>query len=258
MKLDDVVISRAIIERYQARLLDALESDVAIVGGGPAGLTAAYYLARAGKKTVLFDRALALGGGMWGGGMMFNEIVVQEEGRAILAEFGVRTTPYGEGYHTAGSIEAVSALCCRAAQAGALMFNLIGVEDVMLTGGRVTGLVLNWRTVEAARLLVDPLTVRSKFVVDATGHQAEVVSVIERKSGLKLLTPTGKVMGERPMCAEDGERMTVENTREAFPGVYAAGMSCNAVFGAPRMGPIFGGMLISGRKVARLILEAMG
>jgi len=29
------------------------------------------------------------------------------------------------------------------------------------------------------------------------------------------------------------------------------GMCANAVFGGPRMGPIFGGMLLSGRKVAQ-------
>jgi len=56
------------------------------------------------------------------------------------------------------------------------------------------------------------------------------------------------------MDATRGEMAIVENTREIYPGVYAAGMVCNAVYGAPRMGPIFGGMLLSGRKVAELIL----
>jgi thiamine thiazole synthase len=32
-------------------------------------------------------------------------------------------------------------------------------------------------------------------------------------------------------------------------------MACNTVIGAPRMGPIFGGMLLSGRKVAELLLD---
>jgi len=31
-------------------------------------------------------------------------------------------------------------------------------------------------------------------------------------------------------------------------------MAANATFGGPRMGPIFGGMLLSGEKVAREIL----
>ena len=51
--------------------------------------------------------------------------------------------------------------------------------------------------------------------------------------------------------------MFVENTREFFPGVFCAGMACNAIYGAPRMGPVFGGMLLSGRKAAELILEKL-
>jgi len=52
------------------------------------------------------------------------------------------------------------------------------------------------------------------------------------------------------MWAERAETLTLENTREVFPGLYVAGMSANATFGGPRMGAIFGGMLLSGKKVA--------
>jgi thiamine thiazole synthase len=57
------------------------------------------------------------------------------------------------------------------------------------------------------------------------------------------------------MWAEVGEKMIVENTKLVYPGLYVAGMATNAVFGGPRMGPVFGGMLLSGAKVANLILE---
>ena len=56
------------------------------------------------------------------------------------------------------------------------------------------------------------------------------------------------------MWAEKAEELTIENTREICPGVYVAGMSANAAFGGPRMGPIFGGMLLSGKKTAELII----
>jgi len=39
--------------------------------------------------------------------------------------------------------------------------------------------------------------------------------------------------------------------------LYVTGMAANAVMGAPRMGPIFGGMLLSGKKVAELIAEKL-
>lgn len=254
MKLDEIVISRAIIERFSEKMLLAAQVDVAVVGGGPSGLVAAYYLAEAGKKVTLFERKLSLGGGMWGGGMMFNEIVVQDEAREIMDLFGIRTRRYKKGYYTADAIEAITTICSRAVRAGAVVFNCMSVEDVMIREGRVTGLVVNWSPVEMAGLHVDPLTVAAKNIIDTTGHATEVLKVIERKADMKLDTPSGKLMGERSMWAEKAERLTLENTRQICPGVYVAGMSANSAFGGPRMGPIFGGMLLSGRKVAELII----
>ena len=66
MQLDDTTISRAITETFMKEFLDYLEVDAAIVGAGPAGMTAAYYLAKEGIKTVVFERALKIGGGMPG------------------------------------------------------------------------------------------------------------------------------------------------------------------------------------------------
>ncbi len=251
--LDEIIISRAIIDRYTEKLKECLELDVAIVGGGPSGLVAAYYLAGGGRKVALFERKLSVGGGMWGGGVMFNEIVVQEEAKVILDEFGVATRLYSEGYYTADSVETVCTICSRAVKAGARILNLLSAEDVMLREGRVCGLVINWTAVEMGGLHVDPITVRAKEVIDATGHATEVVAVVERKAGLPLLTEGGRRLGERSMWAEVAERTTLENTREAFPGLWVAGMSANATFGSYRMGPIFGGMLLSGRKVAQLV-----
>ena len=186
---------------------------------------------------------------------MFNEIVVQEEAKKILDEFDVRTRKYDKNYYLADSIEAVSTLSSKAVKAGARIFNLISVEDVMVRGKQVCGLVLNWTAVEMAHLHVDPITMRAKFVVDATGHAAEVAHIVEKKSGIRLNTKTGKMIGEGSMWAEVAEKATVKNSQEICRGLYVCGMCANAVFGAPRMGPIFGGMLLSGRKVAQDILK---
>ena len=257
MKLDEIKISRAIIESYKQKLVSALDVDVAIAGAGPAGMVCGYYLAKAGKRVVLFERKLSVGGGMWGGGIMFNEIVVQSEARKILDEFGVKSRKYEEGYYLADSIDAVSTICSKSVQAGLKIFNLISAEDVMVRGKRVCGLVLNWTAVEMANLHVDPITMRAKFVVDATGHPAEVARIIERKSGIRLNTKTGRLMGEQSMHADLGEETIVKNSKEICPGLYACGMCANAVFGGPRMGPIFGGMLLAGRKVARDLLKKL-
>ena len=46
----------------------------------------------------------------------------------------------------------------------------------------------------------------------------------------------------------------VENTKEVYPNLIVAGMSANAVLGAPRMGPFFGGMLLSGKRAAEVAI----
>ncbi len=257
MKLDEVVISRAIVETYNKKLLSVLNVEVAIVGGGPAGLCCAYYLAKQNRDVVVFERKLSVGGGMWGGGIMFNEIVVQEEGRKILEQLDIRTRPYQKGYYLADSVEAVSTLCSKAVKAGAKIFNLISCEDVMVRKNRITGLVLNWTSVEMAKLHVDPITMKADYVVDATGHAAEIAALVEKKSGIKLKTKTGRCIGERSMWAEVAEETIVKNSKEVCPGLYVCGMCANAIFGGPRMGPIFGGMLMSGKKVAAEIAKKL-
>jgi len=258
MALDEIIITKAIIDRYYEKLINNLETDVAIVGGGPSGLVAGYFLAKAGKKVVLYERKLSIGGGMWGGGMMFNEIVVQKDALHILEAFEIRFKKFQDNYYTADAVEAITSLTSKTIQAGVTIFNCVSVEDVMMRPGRVTGLVINWSPVEMAGLHIDPLTVRSKFVVDATGHATEVVKVVVRKVPGELMTPGGKIEGEKSMWADHAESQTIENTREVFPGLYVAGMAANATAGGPRMGPIFGGMLLSGEKVAAELIDRLG
>jgi thiamine thiazole synthase len=64
-----------------------------------------------------------------------------------------------------------------------------------------------------------------------------------------------KEIKESFMDVETSEAGVVEKTGEVYPGLYVAGMSVCAVYNLPRMGPIFGGMLKSGKKVAALINE---
>jgi len=261
MSLDDVKVSRAIIEGYYNKLLEILELDVALVGCGPANLVCGSLLGEKGVKAAIFESKLAPGGGMWGGGMMFNEIVVQESALSILDKLGVNYQSYKDDYYTADSVEATSTLISRCVKSGTRIFNLIKVVDVMFREvekvKRVNGLVLQWTPVEHMGLHVDPLSIRADYVVDGTGHPAEVCNVVARKMDAQLDTRTGQVVGEMSMWADRGEELTVENTSEVYPGLYIAGMAANAAKGAPRMGPIFGGMLLSGQKTARILLEKL-
>ncbi|MCD6473152.1 thiazole biosynthesis protein [Candidatus Aerophobetes bacterium] len=257
MGLDEVTISKAIIEDFNKDLLNFLEVDVAIGGAGPAGLTAAFYLAKNGVKTVIFERSLRTGGGMPGGGMMFNKIVVQKAATEILKEMGINYSKYKENYYVADSIEATSALTYKAVQAGVKIFNLMEVEDIMIQREKLCGFVINWTAVRLSNLHVDPLTIRCKAGIDATGHDCGIVKNLEKRSKIKLNTSTGKIVGEGAMWAEEGEKTILENTKEVYPGLYVVGMAANAVYGTPRMGPIFGGMLLSGRKAAQIIIRGV-
>ncbi|HMM38425.1 MAG TPA: sulfide-dependent adenosine diphosphate thiazole synthase [Desulfovibrio sp.] len=260
--VNERLVSQAIIERWCEKFTNCLELDVAVVGGGPSGMLAAWKLAERGYKVALFERKLSLGGGMWGGGMTYNFIVVQDAGKRLLEELGVPTRPYGEGYHTADAVTATTTLASRACLAGTQVFNCLSVEDVVLReeGGirRVTGLVVNSTPVEMTGLHVDPLVVHCRAVIEATGHAVEVLKTLTRKNDVRLDTPDGRIAGEQSMWADKAEADTLENTREIFPGVWVAGMAANASFGSYRMGPIFGGMLLSGEKVAEDIAVRLG
>ncbi|WP_297468485.1 sulfide-dependent adenosine diphosphate thiazole synthase [Thermococcus sp.] len=247
----EVEISRAIVEAYFKDLLDNLSLDVAIVGAGPSGMVAGYYLAKNGAKVAIFEKKLSIGGGIWGGAMGFNRIVVQEEAREILDEFGIDYRPFRDGLYVADAIETATTIASRTVKAGVKFFNMIEVEDLVVKDDRVAGIVINWTPVMMTGLHVDPLTVEAKFVVDSTGHGAQISQHLLKRGLIE------RIPGEGPMWAEKGEELTVKHTREIFPGLYVTGMAANALAGAPRMGPIFGGMFLSGRKAALEILEKL-
>ncbi|WP_087036022.1 sulfide-dependent adenosine diphosphate thiazole synthase [Thermococcus litoralis] len=249
--LKDVEISRAIVESYMKELLDSLTLDVAIVGAGPSGMVAGYYLAKGGAKVAIFEKKLSIGGGIWGGGMGFNKIVVQEEAREILDELGINYKPFREGLYVADAVEVAATLASKTVKAGVKIFNMVEVEDLVVKEGWVCGVVINWTPVKMTSLHVDPLTIEAKYVIDSTGHGAQVTQHLLKRGLVE------KIPGEGAMWAEMGEKLTVENTREIYPGLYVTGMAANAVSGAPRMGPIFGGMFLSGRKAAREILKKL-
>jgi len=250
----ETTVSTGIVESYFEKLKSNLSVDAAIVGGGPSGLVAAYYLAKAGKKVVLYERKLAPGGGMWGGAMMFNDIVVQDDALPILDELGVSYRPYKNGTYILDSVHATSALIYAATRAGATIFNCYSVEDVVFKNEEVSGLVVNWAPVMREGMHVDPLMIMSKTVLEGTGHDCMIASLVARKNNVKLRTATGSVIGERSLSVEEAEKTTIENTKEVYPGLFVSGMAANGVSGSFRMGPIFGGMLLSGKKAAELMI----
>lgn len=253
----DLEVTKAITESWFVRLQENLCFDAAIVGTGPSGLIAAVKLADAGYRVSMFESKLAPGGGMWGGAMLFSSIAVQNEAVYLLDEMEISYKRYNENLVVCDSVLATSALIYQASKRGVVIHNGMSVEDVVFKENRVSGVVVNWGPVVREGLHVDPLSFRAKIVVDATGHPCMISETAARKNNITLNTPTGKVCGECSLNAVEGETMTVENTKEIYPGLYVCGMAANGVFGSPRMGPIFGGMLLSGEKVAKLVIEEL-
>jgi thiazole biosynthesis enzyme len=247
--MKETEISRIILDQYHNKLLDCLENDVVVVGAGPAGLAAGYYLAKNGVKTTVLEKSLSTGGGIWGGAAGYSIIIVED--KDILDEIGVEKKKTRSLY-AADAIEFATALGYHTKRAGAEIFNLTEVVDLVLKENIIKGLVVTNTTIKASGLLIDPFCIGAKFIVDATGHSAEVVSMLKRK---KADLHISELLEEDFMDVEKAEADVVEKTSEVYPGLYAAGMSVCSTFNLPRMGPIFSGMLKSGKKVAELINE---
>jgi len=247
-------VTRAIVREFAAQFDEYIESDVVIVGAGPSGLVCGRTLAQAGLKVLIVEKNNYLGGGFWIGGYLMNKITVREPADSFLDELNVPHKVVSEGLHVADGPHACSKLIAAACDAGVRFANMTTVDDVIVRRDkRVSGVVINWTPVNAlprSITCVDPVAIESRMVVDATGHDAVVAGYL-RKQGLLELAGTGA------MWVDNAEDAVVEHTGEVYPGLVVTGMAVSTVFGLPRMGPTFGGMLLSGQRGAEWIISAL-
>ncbi|WP_199167471.1 sulfide-dependent adenosine diphosphate thiazole synthase [Thermotoga sp. SG1] len=244
-------ITSAIVDTFYSMLKEHTESDVIIVGAGPSGLMAARELARAGKKVLVIERNNYLGGGFWIGGFLMNKVTVRAPAQEILDEIGVPYEKYKEGLYVADGPHACSKLIASACDAGVKFLNMTNFDDVVIKDNKVAGVVINWTPIQSLPrqiTCVDPIALESGFVIDATGHDAFVAKKLEEKGLLQT-------RGHGSMWVEESEDAVINHTGEIFPGLIVTGMAVSTVFGLPRMGPTFGGMLLSGKRAAQVILE---
>ena len=253
-KIGEKEVTSAIIGEFSTQLQEYVESDVIIVGAGPSGLIAGRDLAAEGHKVLLVERNNYLGGGFWIGGYLFNKVTVRAPGQEILEELGIPYLEKTPGLFVADGPHACSRLIAATCDAGVKIANMTVFEDVVLReGNRVAGIVINWTPVQSMPrqiTCVDPVAMESKLVIDATGHDAFVVRCLEERGMLKT-------KGYGAMWVERSEDLIVEHTGEVHPGLLVTGMAVSTTYGVPRMGPTFGGMLVSGRRVAEIAKEAL-
>jgi len=252
-KISEAQVSRAIVGEFNKWFDEYIVSDVIVVGGGPSGLMAAMDLCNAGIKTLIIESNNYIGGGFWIGGYLMNTLTFRAPSHKILSELKIPYKQFEEGLFISDGPTACSKLICASCDAGAKILNMTKFDDVVLRNNRVEGVVINWTPVSAlprAITCVDPISLEAKAVIDATGHDAWVCKSLEKRNILKLET-----FG--PMDINTSEDAVVEKTGEVYPGLFVAGMAVATVYGIPRMGPTFGGMLYSGRKVAHQLKETL-
>jgi thiamine thiazole synthase len=253
-KVSEKDVTQAIVGGFIREFEKFVESDVIIVGGGPAGLMAGKELAANGRRVLIVERNNYLGGGFWIGGYLMNKITVRHPGEEVLEELGIPCEKAREGLFVADGPHACARLIAAACDAGVKILNMTVFEDVVLReNNRVGGAVVNWTPVEALPrqiTCVDPIALEATMVVDATGHDSFVVKKLEERNVLKT-------KGFGGMWVERSEDLVVEYTGEVHPGLVVCGMATATTFGLPRMGPTFGAMLLSGKRAAEEVLKKL-
>jgi len=247
-------VTSAIASEFINQFMEYVESDCIIVGAGPSGLMAGRNLARAGKKVLIAERNNYLGGGFWIGGYLMNKVTVRHPAERILDELGVPHKEVSEGLFVADGPHACSKLIAAACDSGVKFANMTVFEDLVLKeDGRVCGAVINWTPIAALPreiTCVDPVALESTLVMDSTGHDAQVVKKLEERGLIKT-------KGFGAMWVERSEDLIIEHTGEVYPGLIVTGMAVSTTYGLPRMGPTFGGMLLSGEVGAEIALEKL-
>ena len=145
----EVVITRAIANEFHEVLDDRAESDVIIIGAGPAGLTASRELSNMGYKVLVIEQNNYLGGGYWLGGYMMNPVTVREPAQKFWDELGIPYKKVAEGLYLTPGPHAVSKLIGAACDSGVKFLQLTKFDDLVLKNGRVAGIVVNWMPVSA-------------------------------------------------------------------------------------------------------------
>lgn len=247
-------VTRAISKSFRRSFEEFTESDVIIVGGGPSGLMAAKGLAENDVKVLLLEANNYLGGGFWLGGYLMNKVTVRDPAQEVLDELGVPYEEASGNIYVADGPHACSKLIGSACDAGIQILNMTRFEDVVLREeNRVGGAVINWTPIKALPreiTCVDPVGIESKLVIDATGHDAEVVKKMEERDFLETA-------GYGGMWVEKSEDLVVEHTGVVHPGLIATGMAVSTTYGLPRMGPTFGAMLLSGIRAAEVAQDEL-
>ncbi|KAI8086221.1 thiazole biosynthetic enzyme, chloroplastic [Halteromyces radiatus] len=246
-------VNREMVSRYMTDMLDYAETDVIIVGCGSAGLSCAWELTKDPNiKVAIIEQSVSPGGGCWLGGQLFSAMVVRKPAHEFLKDVGV---PFDEKENYVvvkhAALFTSTIMSKLLARPNVKLFNATAVEDLIVKDKKVAGVVTNWALVTLnhdTQSCMDPNVMECKVVVSGTGHDGPMgASGVKRLQSIGLVEP---LKGMHCLDMNRAENDIVKYTREVVPGMVVCGMEVSELDGAPRMGPTFGAMLISGQKAA--------
>lgn len=253
-------VSREMTSRYMKDMMDYAESDIVIIGAGPAGLSAAYELSKyPNLKVAIIEASVAPGGGAWVGGQLFSTMIVRKPANTLLDELEIPYDDKGNYVVVPHAAMFTSTILSKILKNGVKLFNAVAVEDLIVREGIVGGVVTNWSLVTKAhgtQSCMDPNVIESKVIISTCGHDGPFGA-----TGVKRLVEIGlidKIPGMKALDMNMAEDAVVANTCEIVPGMIVAGMEVAEAFGTNRMGPTFGAMFLSGIKAAKLALTKLG
>ncbi|KAF7811135.1 thiamine thiazole synthase 2, chloroplastic [Senna tora] len=243
--IKESIVSREMTRRYMTDMITYADTDVVVVGAGSAGLSCAYELSKnPSVRVAIIEQSVSPGGGAWLGGQLFSAMYDEQEDYVVIKHAALFTSTI------------MSKLLARP---NVKLFNAVAAEDLIVKDERVAGVVTNWALVSMnhdTQSCMDPNVMEAKVVVSSCGHDGPFGA-----TGVKRLKSIGmidSVPGMKALDMNTAEDAIVRLTREVVPGMIVTGMEVAEIDGAPRMGPTFGAMMISGQKAAHLALKALG
>ncbi|KAL1537368.1 triosephosphate isomerase [Salvia divinorum] len=259
--IKESVVAREMTRRYMTDMITYADTDVVVVGAGSAGLSCAYELSKNPNINVaIIEQSVSPGGGAWLGGQLFSAMVVRKPAHHFLDELEIAYDEQDDYVVIKHAALFTSTIMSKLlARPNVKLFNAVAAEDLIVKGGRVAGVVTNWALVSMnhdTQSCMDPNVMEAKVVVSSCGHDGPFGA-----TGVKRLRSIGMidtVPGMKALDMNTAEDAIVRHTREVVPGMIVTGMEVAEIDGAPRMGPTFGAMMISGQKAAHLALRALG
>lgn len=253
-------VAKEMTKRYLNEMIEFADCDAVVVGGGPAGLCAAYELGKHNVKTALIEASVAPGGGSWVSGQLMSAMIVRKPANTFLDEIGIDYEDMGNFVVMKHAGQLPSTLLSEIFKMPSVkVFNAVAVEDLIVREGVVSGVVTNWALVTKAhgtQSCMDPNVIESKVVISSCGHDGPFGATgVKRLAEIGMIEP---IPGMKALDMNASEDAILHHTGEIVPGMIVCGMEVAEAYGCNRMGPTFGAMLLSGQKAAQLAMRKLG